>query len=58
MEEALAQGAKRFEIVTYPGAGHGFFNSLRSGWHETSARDAWKRTLAFLDETFDRSPGE
>jgi carboxymethylenebutenolidase len=37
------------EIVTYPGAGHAFFNDARPDhYHEDSARDAWNRTLAWL----------
>jgi carboxymethylenebutenolidase len=45
---ALTQGAKDFEIVTYPEAGHGFFNDQRATYREAEAGDAWTRTLAFL----------
>jgi carboxymethylenebutenolidase len=38
------------EIVRYPEAGHGFHCDARSAYHEPSARDAWSRTLAWLDE--------
>jgi carboxymethylenebutenolidase len=38
------------EIVRYPDAGHGFHCDARSAYHEASARDAWSRTLAWLDE--------
>ena len=48
LREVLTAGAKNFEVVTYPEAGHGFFNDLRPGHHEASARDAWERTLTFL----------
>ena len=37
------------EIVRYPEAGHGFHCDARSAYHEPSARDAWSRTLAWLD---------
>ena len=50
LRETLAAGAKDFEIVTYPEADHSFFNDRRHRYHEPSARDAWQRTLAFLDE--------
>lgn len=47
---ALAQGAKDFEIVTYPNAGHGFFNDTRATFRAEEAADAWRRTLSFLRE--------
>jgi carboxymethylenebutenolidase len=35
------------DVIVYPGAGHGFFNNERQGvYHEHSANDAWRRTLA------------
>ena len=50
MRGVLSQFAKDFDIVTYPGAGHGFVNDLRGGHHAESAADAWSRALAFLGE--------
>ena len=50
LRRSLTAGAKDFEIVTYPGAGHGFLNEHRPGFHGPSARDAWSRTLTFLNE--------
>ena len=50
MEAVLSQFAKDFAIVTYPEAGHGFFNDLRPGHHAPAAEDAWRRALAFLDQ--------
>jgi len=50
LRQALEAGAKNFEIVTYPEADHSFFNDLRHRYDETSARDAWQRTLTFLQE--------
>jgi carboxymethylenebutenolidase len=52
LRDLLTQGAKHFEIVTYPDAGHGFFNDTRPAHVESAARDAWSRTLAFLREQF------
>jgi carboxymethylenebutenolidase len=35
------------EVHVYPGAGHAFFNDTRpEAFHEPSAHDAWRRTLA------------
>lgn len=45
---------KTFEIVSYPGAGHGFFNDERSSYRADAAVDAWQRTLEWLDR---RLPG-
>ena len=40
---------KRFEIITYPGAGHAFFNDTRpDAYRPAAAADAWPRALAFL----------
>jgi carboxymethylenebutenolidase len=51
--EALRDAAKQSkvdtEVVRYPEAGHGFHCDARDSYHEASAKDAWKRTLAWLD---------
>jgi carboxymethylenebutenolidase len=45
----LEREGKRFEIVTYPGAGHAFFNDTRPEMYRPApAADAWPRALAFL----------
>jgi carboxymethylenebutenolidase len=46
----ILEGAgKAFEIVTYPGAGHAFFNDARPDvYHPQAAADAWPRAVAFL----------
>lgn len=38
------------DIVSYPGAGRGFFDDTRPEYHADSAQDAWTRTLDFLNE--------
>jgi carboxymethylenebutenolidase len=52
--EALRQGLRRAgrhgEIHTYPGAGHAFMNDQRPSFHPDAARQAWARTLAFLQK--------
>jgi carboxymethylenebutenolidase len=45
----LTREEKRFEIVTYPGAGHAFFNDTRpDAFRPLAAADAWGRALSFL----------
>ena len=51
--ELLDQAAKHVEFVLYPDAGHGFFNDTRASWREVDARDAWRRTLAFLRDALE-----
>ncbi len=46
--QRLEQGCKNFEIVTYPEAGHGFFNDTRATYRREESLDAWRRTLEFL----------
>jgi carboxymethylenebutenolidase len=48
--EAMRVAGKSFEHHTYPGAGHAFFNDTRADvYREEAARDAWRRTLSFLE---------
>jgi carboxymethylenebutenolidase len=45
----LAAAGKDAEIVTYPGAGHAFFNDTRpDAYRPAVAADAWPRAVAFL----------
>ena len=45
----LEREGKRFEIVTYPGAGHAFFNDGRpDAYRPAAAADAWPRAVAFF----------
>lgn len=49
LRAVLEREEKRFEIVTYPGAGHAFFNDTRpDAYRPAAAADAWARALAFL----------
>ncbi len=50
LRDRLTQFAVRCEVRALPGAGHGFSNPSRGGYHEPAARDAWERTLRFLGE--------
>jgi len=45
----LAREGKSFEIKSYPGAGHAFFNDTRpDAYRPDAAADAWPRAVAFL----------
>ena len=47
-EEALTAAGVEYELVTYPGAPHSFFDRRHEEFADDSA-DAWNRTLAFID---------
>ena len=48
-EAALSRLRKSHEIHVYPGVGHAFANPTGNNYDEAAARDAWLRTLEFLD---------
>jgi carboxymethylenebutenolidase len=50
LREAVSRAPVDTEIVRYPDAGHGFHCDARAAYHEPSARDAWSRTLAWLED--------
>ena len=47
LKETLTKYGKTFDIKTYPGAPHAFFNDTRESYRPEAAKDAWKRTLQF-----------
>lgn len=47
LKEALTKYGKTFDIKTYTGPPHGFFNDTRENYRPEAAKDAWKRTLKF-----------
>jgi carboxymethylenebutenolidase len=47
LESALAEAGADYEVVTYPGAPHSFFDRKQTDFAEESA-DAWSRVLAFV----------
>jgi carboxymethylenebutenolidase len=49
LRAAAGRAAVASEIVRYPEADHGFHCDARGSYHETSAKDAWNRTLEWLD---------
>jgi len=51
LQQGLQQHSKPGTVYTYPEAGHAFFNDTRAdAYHGPSAKLAWERTLAFLQE--------
>jgi carboxymethylenebutenolidase len=50
LKQALTRYGKTFDIKTYPGAPHAFFNDTKESYRPEAANDAWKRTLRFFDK--------
>jgi carboxymethylenebutenolidase len=50
LKEALTKHGKTFDIKTYLGAPHGFFNDTRESYRPEAARDAWQRVLKFYSQ--------
>ncbi|MGH0034708.1 MAG: dienelactone hydrolase family protein [Myxococcota bacterium] len=50
IRSALEKAGTDHEIVVYDDADHGFHCDQRASYHEASAADAWKRTLALFRE--------
>lgn len=48
-DRALAAADKSYELFTYPGAPHSFDEDHRPRYRPVAAREAWQRTLTFLD---------
>jgi carboxymethylenebutenolidase len=61
-EAALKSAGKRVDFKIYPGAGHAFanVNNPWGGYRPAAAKDAWQRTLMFLDRELKRAslPGK
>ncbi len=50
IENAMKANGKVFEKLIYDGAGHAFHNDTGGSYNATAARDAWLKTLAWLDK--------
>ncbi len=48
-QDKFKQYGKIYEVVTYPDAGHAFFNSTESSYRPADAQDAFIRTLAWFN---------
>ena len=55
--EEMRKAGKSFEYHVYPDAAHAFFNDTRAEvYREDAAKDAWQRTLSFLDRCLRQPP--
>jgi carboxymethylenebutenolidase len=45
LRTAAASSGQTTEVVRYPEAGHGFHCDQRADYNESSAADAWRRTI-------------
>lgn len=50
LRDTLEKHRKTFEFKIYPGAPHAFFNDAREFYRPDEAKDAWQRTLQFLEK--------
>ena len=50
LEDVLRVEEKNYKFVTYPGAGHAFFNDTGSRYHPQAAEGAWLETLEWFEE--------
>jgi carboxymethylenebutenolidase len=48
LKETLKKYGIAFDIKTYPGAPHGFFNDTRESYRPDAAKDVWERVLTFF----------
>jgi carboxymethylenebutenolidase len=55
LRAALQAAPVDTEIVRYDDAGHGFHCDVRDAYHEAAAKDAWARTLEWLDRHLAKS---
>lgn len=49
VEGELRSAGKTVEVHTYAGAGHSFFNDSKPSYRADAAKDAWRRTLDWLE---------
>ena len=49
LDAELTRLGKRHEFHTYPGVDHAFFNETGKNYDASSATDAWRRTVEFLN---------
>jgi carboxymethylenebutenolidase len=49
-QKAADEAGKSYEAVVYPDAPHAFFNDTRSSYRPDASRQAWVRTLSFLNQ--------
>jgi len=49
-EAALKEASIDYQLFTYEGTKHGFFNDTRARYHEEAAKLAWERTINFFKQ--------
>jgi carboxymethylenebutenolidase len=50
-EQRIKESGKKIDVTIYPDAGHAFENpNNKDGYRPKDAEDAWKKTVAFLEE--------
>ncbi len=50
IEQAMAENNKTYEKMIYQGADHAFHNDTGPRYHPEAAKDAWERTLAWVEQ--------
>jgi carboxymethylenebutenolidase len=50
LRSALSKAGRPGDIYVYPGAGHAFMHDGRPSYHADAAKQAWARTLQFLQK--------
>ncbi len=50
LDAAMKKYNKSFEYTIYPGSGHAFFNDTGTRYDFEGSKDAWQRTLTFLQK--------
>jgi len=50
LKQTLTRHGKVFDFKVYPNAPHAFFNDTKESYRPDAAKDAWERTLKFLNK--------
>jgi carboxymethylenebutenolidase len=50
LEAALLEQNKQYQLITYPGADHGFFRDTSERYHQEAAGQAWTAALGLFGE--------
>jgi carboxymethylenebutenolidase len=57
-QAALEAARLKYELLTFTGAGHAFFNDTGARFHPPAAAEAWRRTLNWFDAAGDQGRHE
>ena len=50
LEAALQEHGKAYQVISYPGTRHAFFNDTGQRYHQEAAAAAWQETLGWFDQ--------